>query len=181
MDSFRIDGDKVFIGDTEVKPVNIFRDDLFGQRGFHLETENGLIVSVQFGAMNYCDNKTTGLSGIQTVPLSSPTAEIAYWPAPNGRMLKFEDGDEVQGWQTPQQVLDFIKSLSAKSLSAPQSLSHEDVLNKILAATCVQQPIGDDEIRTFRIDCHCVTAVVKARLKSTYREIQYDILDLSFE
>lgn len=77
------------------------------QKGFHITFENGYTVSVQFGPGNYSDNYD--LSGIdhygKPVPPSS-TAETALL-GPNGEFIEYK-GDDVQGRQTPEDVLELL-------------------------------------------------------------------------
>ena len=81
-------------------------------KGFQMTFENGWTVSVQFGYGNYCanrDNKSaTTLFGIYDGPVESLTAEIAAWDK-NGEWFKFEDGQDVRGYTTPDQVADLIE------------------------------------------------------------------------
>ena len=46
------------------------------RKGFHMTFENGLTISVQWGAGNYCDNRDSGDFTCRT-DASSDTAEIA--------------------------------------------------------------------------------------------------------
>jgi hypothetical protein len=66
--------------------------------GFTLTFENLWTISVQWGALNMCSVKGD----------DSPTAEIAIWP-PDGSWYKFEDGQDVLGYQTPDQVAEWIQ------------------------------------------------------------------------
>lgn len=71
--------------------------------GFHMTFENGWTVSVQFGSINYCNNKfhTPGAGGCTN-------AEVAFWnDAIGGSML------EPEGWQTPDQVLVIMQKVAA--------------------------------------------------------------------
>ena len=61
------------------------------ETGFQITFENGCTVSVQWGSFNYA-----------TAP---HTAEVGAW---------YEDGtwlDEVQGWQTPDEVAAYIEEI----------------------------------------------------------------------
>ena len=86
------------------------------RKGFHITFENGLTVSVQWGAGNYCDNRESwDFSHMKD--MESSTAEVAVWSNGNGRWLNAnnflseEDADwcdDVVGWLTPAQVVDLL-------------------------------------------------------------------------
>lgn len=49
-------------------------------KGFHIEFENGITVSVQFGAGNYCQNYNSRETVLQTGGnMTSMDAEVAIW------------------------------------------------------------------------------------------------------
>ena len=83
-------------------------------KGFHITFPNGWSVSVQFGPYNYCANRINGLVDVNEFEGAqqkagedgSATAETAVW-GPNGNLLEVAwcNGDTVQGWQTPSDVL----------------------------------------------------------------------------
>ena len=85
-------------------------------RGFQMKFENGWTVSVQFGTMNYCANRSYGLNDKEINPQrhivewNSENAEIAAWDA-NGTWYNFEH-DTVDGWQTSNQVAEFINKIA---------------------------------------------------------------------
>ena len=83
-------------------------------KGFHITFANGNTVSVQWGPGNYCENYNKNFS--EQTP-SSATAEIAGWSA-EGRWYEFPDGQEVQGHQTPEQVLAFMSLLANEKIYA---------------------------------------------------------------
>jgi len=63
----------------------------FGGRGFSMNFHNGYSISVQWGAMNYCENRTHIISMINkhTVPLNSQSAEVMImW---NGNSVSYRD------------------------------------------------------------------------------------------
>lgn len=68
--------------------------------GFHMTFENGWTISVQFGKSNYiADREHDG---------HSINAEIAAW-GPDGEWYYFPDSnDQVLGWQSPNQVLEWM-------------------------------------------------------------------------
>jgi len=66
-------------------------------RGFHMTFDNGYTLSVQWGYGNYCENRHQARD-------ESVTAEIAVIK-PNGDFMRLEgEGDDVVGWQTPDDV-----------------------------------------------------------------------------
>lgn len=81
-------------------------------KGFHVKFENGWTVSVQFGPGNYCENKNSDCKLPRAIDLwTSPDAEIAAWDA-QGNWHHFES-DDVEGQQTPAQVLAFMNKISS--------------------------------------------------------------------
>lgn len=71
------------------------------RKGFHIKFSNNLVVSVQFGKYNYCQNR----DGVNGAP--SETAEVAVFDDHSGEFItqQFTDSaDDVAGWQTPEQV-----------------------------------------------------------------------------
>lgn len=82
------------------------------RKGFHMTFENGLALSVQWGAGNYCDNYSDDDFSC-TKDARSDTAEIAII-YPDGEFLNPADfgiGDSdgmVAGWLTSEQVADLM-------------------------------------------------------------------------
>lgn len=81
-------------------------------KGFILTFPNGVSVSIQIGALNYCDNYYNG--GVadyekqkedikNNIFPKSKTCETAII-MPDGSLLDYK-GDNVQGYQTPNEVL----------------------------------------------------------------------------
>ena len=96
-----------------------------GPMGFQMDLENGWTISVQFGIGNYCSNRDGAGNPFKDIPdfLDSETAEIAAWRTDSrgrdkGTSTKewytFEHGEQVDGWQTPHQVLEFINLIARK-------------------------------------------------------------------
>lgn len=81
-----------------------------GAKGFQIKFENGWTASVQFGQGNYCDNRSPQQPSEDR---ESRSAEIAAWDAA-GKWYQFES-DEVEGWQSPSQVLEFLNMIAGKS------------------------------------------------------------------
>ena len=80
--------------------------------GFQIKFENGYKISVQFGPMNYCQNKLSTFADYNTIAdvldnnnkntFSSKDAEIAVI-TPSGEFLTIGN-DQVAGWKTVNQV-----------------------------------------------------------------------------
>jgi len=101
--------------------------------GFQLDFPNGWTASVQWGPGNYCTNRDMQANPFKDDIkfLESETAEIAAWrtdsrttSTTNG-WYQFEDGQEVQGWQNPAQVMEFLNMVS--SFRREGALTAEDV------------------------------------------------------
>jgi len=85
-----------------------------GNKGFHITFANGWTISVQFGGGNYCDNYNFPFGEErQQYSMESSTAEVAYFNQ-NGVMESFGNGDQVEGRQTPTQVLELMNMVAAK-------------------------------------------------------------------
>jgi len=90
-----------------------WRNEMFritNNKGFHIEFNNGWKVSVQFGSANYCQNYDKREKSERGE--FSIDAEIAAF-SPDGEMHKFPDGNAVQGWQSPEEVLGFMNLVSS--------------------------------------------------------------------
>ena len=88
-------------------------------KGFHITFENGYTVSVQFGKYNYCSNRDRRDDEAQQGKDGSGTAETAVW-AQDGDLIHIngDDADNVQGWQTPEQVLKTINWAASQPAKA---------------------------------------------------------------
>ena len=84
-------------------------------KGFKLTFTNGWTVSVQWGPGNYCANRSVSdYDAPSKVSIwESTTAEIAAWDKDNV-WHNFGDGDEVKGWMTSIEVLEFINMIASK-------------------------------------------------------------------
>ena len=83
-------------------------------RGFQVTYANGWTVSVQFGHGSYCANRDYNQPFEHEEAQESVNAEIAAWDK-NGIWHKFDDeGDTVDGWKTPDEVLEFMNMIAAK-------------------------------------------------------------------
>jgi hypothetical protein len=84
-------------------------------KGFQLKFANGWTVSVQFGPMNYCDNKSRSLySELANARAGKgcSNAEIAAWDA-DGNWLNFGH-DTVKGWVSADEVATFLAEIAGK-------------------------------------------------------------------
>ena len=70
-------------------------------KGVHITFANGYSLSIQWGQGNYCQNRNIDVPYRSEVPASA-TAETAIID-PNGAFIEY-NGNNVQGWQTPEQV-----------------------------------------------------------------------------
>ena len=82
-------------------------------KGFQMKLPNGWIVSIQFGSMNYCDNRS--FSSLETPKdelgnVSCDNAETAVFHSVTDRWAvpPWNTGDTVQGRQSPEDVLRLI-------------------------------------------------------------------------
>jgi hypothetical protein len=67
--------------------------------GFTIKFANNYTISVQFGDANYSDS-------------GHNTAEVGVWNE-KGDWYKLTEGDDVAGWQTPEEVLAIMNKISA--------------------------------------------------------------------
>lgn len=80
-------------------------------KGFHMEFSNGIVISVQFGAGNYCENR----SNYDTYPfvrttdgeLECKNAEIAIWTA-DGKWITRQAEKEITGEMGHDDVLGYL-------------------------------------------------------------------------
>lgn len=90
-------------------------------KGFRMTFENGWSISVQWGPGNYTSKRDTPEGNDWEAP-----AKARFWSAPNAEIAIFDDkgnfhrpegekwGDDVAGWQTPDQVLFYMNYAAAK-------------------------------------------------------------------
>ena len=116
-------------------PMNKLSDASFecSNKGFHMTFDNNWSISVQIGAMNYCDNKG-GLfekyeDQAQYRPQECPNAEIAVF-SPNG---DYALPNDVEGYLKPEvvaAVIGFVAGLSATDCTkAVEDELHDIVVN----------------------------------------------------
>ena len=87
-----------------------------GGRGFHITFANGVTVSVQFGGGNYCNNYNVS---VMAPTSESNNAEVAVFKKSYGGWLTLEfdpeAGDDVLGYQSPEDVLRLLNWAAAYS------------------------------------------------------------------
>jgi hypothetical protein len=78
-------------------------------RGFHMTFPNGMTVSVQFGPLNYCQNREEPFASEQEAGANGcEEAEVAVIRR-DGTMLRLSEHDTVRGWVNPTGVLEIMK------------------------------------------------------------------------
>ena len=96
--------------------------------GFMLDFPNGWTASVQFGPGNYCENKNKDRWTNYSIEfMESNTAEVAAWRTESrgegsahlNEWYKFEDGQEVKGWQNTEAVMEFLNMISNLDIKKP--------------------------------------------------------------
>lgn len=77
--------------------------------GFHITFANGCTVSIQFRASNYCEHHKDLFTGsIDLYRGPSKDAEVAAWTKDEKWITLPDWGDNVKGYQTPAQILQFM-------------------------------------------------------------------------
>jgi hypothetical protein len=79
-------------------------------KGFQITLDNGYTVSVQFGPGNYGSNRNLSVLENINKPMTANSAETALI-APDGSFVTYK-GDDVQGYQTPNDVLELLQYAS---------------------------------------------------------------------
>lgn len=79
-------------------------------KGFKITFDNGYTVSVQFGPGNYGSNYNLSMLDNIGKPMTAGLAETALLD-PDGSFVAYKD-DDVQGYQTPQDVLALLNYAS---------------------------------------------------------------------
>ena len=69
-----------------------------GDSGFHITTSTGFVLSVQYGAGNYCENYSTFSYSLEdhTIP-EVETVEIAIWRTDDQQFIRLGN-DDVAGY-----------------------------------------------------------------------------------
>ena len=89
------------------------------RKGFHMTFENGLTVSVQWGAGNYCDNHFPKNRDFTfSKDAESDTAEAAVFDS-HGKIIdprqffgyEINSDGEVAGWLDPSQVVELLANV----------------------------------------------------------------------
>ena len=85
------------------------------KKGFQVTFDNGLTVSVMFGAGNYCERRDSDLEVGETVKVwsqhKSSDAEIAVIDSDGNFVTGFPgcpDCDQVRGWVTTNEMLEVM-------------------------------------------------------------------------
>ena len=108
--------------------------------GFQMTFRNGMTISVQFGAGNYCERQdyepkhSSNPSDMQAMfpemglhIVESPNAEIAIWDK-NGTLFGFEY-DQVKGWVDADEIAEWIALIQyAEDLKHLTKLAHTSEL-----------------------------------------------------
>ena len=84
-------------------------------KGFQITFNNGWTVSVQFGKGNYCERRSFNDDAWMPETdeiIQSADAECAVWDA-NGDWMQLNNGDDVIGWQAPDDVAALIARVAA--------------------------------------------------------------------
>jgi hypothetical protein len=84
-------------------------------KGFQITFANGWTASVQWGYGMYCSTDD------EEKPRKSKDAEIAALN-PRGELMEIdpEGGDRVKGWQSPDEVLQFLNWVAAQPSKQPE-------------------------------------------------------------
>lgn len=99
-------------------------------QGFQMKLANGFVVSIQFGPMNYCENRDF----FKMAPVldarghvSCSNAETAVMD-PNGHFVSppWDTNDQVQGWQSPEEVVRLITWAASLTFSGLTVVPNSD-------------------------------------------------------
>ncbi len=88
-----------------------------GSNGFQMTFVNGWTVSVQWGYGNYCnnrDNQNANKFSKEHNNSPSQTAEVAAWDTKNEWHVFEDTGDTVNGYMSPNKVIEFMAMIAAK-------------------------------------------------------------------
>jgi hypothetical protein len=111
------------IGDTKMFTIT-------QGKGFQVAFANGNVVSVQWGSMNYCDpthkdgRNAPYDAAIGAHTWSATTAEVAAWNK-EGEWHNF-GGDQVNGWMSPEEVLEFLNFAANNELDTTDPFAWSD-------------------------------------------------------
>jgi hypothetical protein len=90
--------------------------------GFHLTFENGVVLAVQIGGGNYCDNYDAPIERNPSDLPASTTAEFAVWNTQGSEMLELAHGDTIAAYVPMAKVVKVIAKLSALTAPTPKSI-----------------------------------------------------------
>lgn len=110
-------------------------------KGFHIEFDNGFVLSVQIGRGNYGDNydyPEYRPTSDNPLPPSS-RAEIAFWRA-GGEMIEI-DGDTVKGYVPAEDVMRFAEFLRRR----PTKITDEELRSELDEFNWPEQSLPSDE------------------------------------
>ena len=101
-----------------------------GNKGFQITFENGNTVSVQWGPANYC--KPTDVLGrdasydapTKSMSWAATEVEVAAWDKDNN--WHNCGGDQVKGWLTPEEVLEFMTFVANNELDITDPFAWND-------------------------------------------------------
>jgi hypothetical protein len=82
-------------------------------KGFQITFANGYTASVQFGVENYCANRMPLGKNPKKKDVFCANAEIAAWDS-GGDYHNFGSGRIEVGYQTPEEVVEFLCRIAAK-------------------------------------------------------------------
>ena len=86
-----------------------------GSRGFHITFPNGYTISVQFGGGSYSTNYDMSIgSEAEHRTLSADTVETAFWGPDRKLIVEEGNTDNVQGYQTVEQVWARMQRVAAR-------------------------------------------------------------------
>ena len=102
-------------------------------KGFHITFKSGVTVSIQFGGGNYCQNhdKLNLISHAGEVEdgIRSLDAEVAIWNNDGVWITKEfrDDGDDVIGYQTPEEILEILNWASQYNTTKVDDLAKKEI------------------------------------------------------
>ena len=124
----------------------------FGPHGFRVNLPNGNTVSAQWGPMNYCQNRHGSMHEPQDFEAESRqyvcvNAEIAAWrearegetpytPHDSTVWHSFESRDQVKGWVSPEEALEFIDFAASNELDVRKWSYDYDLDEYVLVGNC---------------------------------------------
>lgn len=102
-----------------------------GERGFHITTDSGYVLSVQYGSGNYCQNQNSPFDATGDDLPESRDCEIAIWKDDgNLRSPMIEiNGSQVTGWVPMELIPQIMLDLQAdrfESVCHALETMHED-------------------------------------------------------